>query len=129
MRGLLFTLSLLLSFAVSAQSLTNSTSSVIEQGNDRFEFIKVDDFGYALVKYEKYDDSGVLIQDGYYSNGKPAGVWRMYNPATQDVISTMKYDMHGNRLALSSEIDNRKTTVKYEEDKPSRVRTRFKIQE
>lgn len=129
MRGLLFTLGLLLSFAASAQSLTNSTSSVIQEGTDRYELVRVDDFGYALVKYEKYNDEGVLVQDGYYSNGKPAGTWNMYNPVSNEVISTMRYDSNGNRLTLSSEMDNQKTTVKYEDDRPKRVKTRRKVQE
>ena len=129
MRGLILTFGLLLSFAASAQSLANNTSSVISQGVDRYELVRVDDFGQALVKYEKYNEVGILIQDGYYSNGSPTGIWNMYNPVSNQVISTMKYDSNGNRLSLSSEMDNRKTTVKYEDDRPRRVKTRAKVQE
>jgi hypothetical protein len=129
MRGLLFTLGLLLSFAASAQSLTNSTSSVIQEGSDRYELVRVDDFGYALVKYEKYNEDGILVQDGYYSNGTPVGTWNMYNPVSNTVVSTMRYDSKGNRLTLSSEMEDQKTTVRYEDDKPKRVKTRRKVQE
>ena len=129
MRGLLFTLGLLLSFAASAQSLTNSTSSVIQEGADRYELVRVDDFGYALVKYEKYNEDGILVQDGYYSNGTPVGTWNMYNPVSNTVVSTMRYDSKGNRLTLSSEMEDQKTTVRYEDDKPKRVKTRRKVQE
>jgi antitoxin component YwqK of YwqJK toxin-antitoxin module len=129
MRGLILIFGLLLPFAMSAQSLANNTSSVIEQGVDRYELVRVDEFGQALVKYEKYNEEGILIQDGYYSNGSPAGTWNMYNPVSNQIISTMRYDTNGNRLSLTSEMDNQKTTVKYEDDRPSRVKTRVKVQE
>ena len=129
MRGLILIFGLLLPFAMSAQSLANNVSSVIEQGVDRYELVRVDDFGQALVKYEKYNEEGVLIQDGYYSNGSPAGTWNMYSPVSNEVISTMRYDANGNRLSLTSEMDNQKTTVKYEDDRPRRVKTRTKVQE
>ena len=129
MRGLILIFGLLLPFAMSAQSLANNASSVIEQGADRYELVRVDEFGQALVKYEKYNEEGVLIQDGYYSNGSPAGTWNMYSPVSNEVISTMRYDTNGNRLSLTSEMDNQKTTVKYEDDRPRRVKTRTKVQE
>lgn len=129
MRGLILTLGLLLSFAASAQSLANNTSSVIQNGADRYELIRVDDFGHALVKYEKYNEDGILIQDGYYSNGKPVGTWNMYNPVSNAVISTMRYDSNGNRLTLLSEMKDQKTTVRYEDDKPKRAKTRRKVQQ
>jgi hypothetical protein len=129
MRSLILTFGLLLPFAASAQSLTNSTSSVIQEGADRYELVRVDDFGYALVKYEKYNEDGILVQDGYYSNGKPTGTWNMYNPVSNTVISTMRYDSNGNRLTLSSEMEDQKTTVRYEDNKPKRAKTRRKVQE
>ena len=129
MRGLILIFSLLLPFAMSAQSLANNTSSVINQGVDRYELVRVDDFGQALVKYEKYNEEGILIQDGYYSNGSPTGTWNMYNPVSNQVISTMRYDANGNRVSLTSEMDNQKTTIKYEDDRPRRVKTRTKVQE
>jgi len=129
MRSLILIFGLLLSFVTSAQSLANNTSSVIEQGVDRYELVRVDDFGQALVKYEKYNEEGILIQDGYYSNGSPAGTWNMYSPVSNQVISTMRYDANGNRLSLTSEMDNQKTTVKYDDDRPRRVKTRTKVQE
>lgn len=129
MRGLIFIFGLLVSFAAGAQSLANNNSSVIQQGVDRYELVRVDDFGQALVKYQKYNEEGVLIQDGYYSNGKPAGTWNMYSPVSNEVVSTMRYDVNGNRVSLSSELDNQKTTVKYEDDRPKRVKTRTKVQE
>lgn len=129
MRGLILTFGLLLSFTASAQSLTNSTSSVIQEGTDRYELVRVDDFGHALVRYEKYNEDGILVQDGYYSNGKPAGTWNMYNPVSNTVVSTMRYDSNGNRLTLSSEMEDQKTTVRYEDNKPKRAKTRRKVQE
>jgi antitoxin component YwqK of YwqJK toxin-antitoxin module len=102
---------------------------VIQEGADRYELVRVDDFGYALVKYEKYNEDGILVQDGYYSNGTPVGTWNMYNPVSNTVVSTMRYDSKGNRLTLSSEMEDQKTTVRYEDDKPKRVKTRRKVQE
>lgn len=128
MRRFIIMMIMLLPLAVSAQSLINSSSPVIEQGNDVYEFIKVDEFGHALVKYSKYDESGVLIQEGYYSNGKPTGTWNMYD-STGKVISTMKYDAQGRRAQLSTESKDREMVVWYSDNRPSKVTTRIKLQE
>lgn len=128
MRKLITLVILSLPFALSAQSLMNLTSSTIEDGGNRYELVRVDEFGQALVRYQKYDE-GILVQEGYYSNGKPTGVWHMYSPVTQEVISTMRYDSQGNRVQLSTEIENQKTTVRYEDDLPKRAKTRRKVQE
>lgn len=129
MRKLITLIVLLLPFAMLAQSLVNSAASVIEDGANRYELVRVDDFGLALVRYERYNNEGTLIQDGYYSNGKPTGTWNMYSPVTHKVISTMKYDSNGNRAQLSTKVEDLKTTVRYEDDRPKRVRTRAKIQD
>jgi antitoxin component YwqK of YwqJK toxin-antitoxin module len=128
MRRFIITMVMLLPLVVSAQSLINSASPIIKQNNDAYEFIKIDEFGHVLIRYSKYDESGALIQEGYYSNGKPVGTWNMYD-LNGKIISTMKYDAQGRRAQLSTENDDREMIVWYDENRPVKVTTRIKLQE
>ena len=125
MTKLIVTLIMLLPLSAAAQGLVNSNSTVITEGLAQYELVRVDEFGQALVKYQKFDDEGNLSQDGFYSDGKPAGVWRMYDSGG-NVLSTMKYDNNGNRISLVAENEKRKTRVQYEDDRPNRVVTQIK---
>lgn len=118
---------LLLPFTISAQSLMNSTTSTIKDRTNSYELVRVDDFGYALIKYEKYNEEKVLIQDGYYLNGKPTGVWNMYNPITGDIIYTMKHDSNKSQVFL--EVDDQPARVQYSKDSRKRFWKRNKVQD
>lgn len=113
MKKVLFTLCLLLTANLaSAQALTFNKAEY-SKDNVRLELKSIDNG--ALVKYESIDINGNLLQEGYYLDGKPHGKWKMYN--ADGSTSTMQFK-YGERIALETTINGKRTLVLYKDNKP-----------
>ena len=114
-------LGLMLFFAGLAYGQEYSTGDMLpSEDGVRLELLSVEDV--VLVKYTRLDMEGNVIQEGRYMNGKPHGTWKMYHKDGK--ITTMKFK-NGERIALNTIIDGRKTKVIYEDNKPLVVTTQF----
>jgi len=103
----------LISFLTTAQELSID-KPVYNREGIRLELVDYDEYT-TTVKYQSIGVDGKLLQEGTYLNGKPDGVWIMYNG--DGTVSKMKFK-NGKRIALETVIEGRKTKVFYVNNKP-----------
>lgn len=116
MKRMLLVVALLLSSVVTvAQSLSFDEPTYSKDGV-RLELLDVQNDG-ALVKYLKLGMDGKVQQEGYYLDGKPHGIWKMYMP--NGSFTTMKF-INGKRIVMNTIIDGRRTEVFYANNRPVR---------
>jgi antitoxin component YwqK of YwqJK toxin-antitoxin module len=121
MKKLIFMAALLLiTLFAEAQSITFDQPSYSKDGV-RLELLNTDDQG-PLIKYVKLNIKGQVEQEGFYLNGKPHGIWKMYY--SNGSFTTMKFS-NGKRIVLQTIIDGRRTEVYYAENRPIKSITYF----
>jgi hypothetical protein len=92
-KNLLFTFSLLLTLAVSAQDTVHVTTSYTkgQKNEDYFRNLEGNKHG----KYRRFTRYGKLYIDGQYNNGSPVGTWNFYSSDTLgELVQKLDFDTH-----------------------------------
>lgn len=116
MRAILITIMLVLGLCVNAQVL--SIEEPIYNGDGfRLELIEAEESN-TLVKYKSFTEENILIQEGYYRNGKRDGIWNLYD-INGNVTSTMLFDMN-TRVKLTAYQDGEVVNIHYINNRPAK---------
>lgn len=116
MRAILITIMLVLGLCANAQVL--SIEEPIYNGDGfRLELIEAEEFN-TLVKYKSFTKENILIQEGYYRNGKRDGIWNLYD-INGNITSTMLFDMNA-RVKLIAYQDGEVVNIHYINNRPAK---------
>jgi antitoxin component YwqK of YwqJK toxin-antitoxin module len=115
MRTILITLMLVLGLSAKAQITLDYENPTIEVDNKVYTLISSQDDKH-IFKYDVYHSNGKISQTGFFKDGKPDGVWCLYNEKG-DLLSTMIFK-NGNRVKLETSINGEEVTVVYFNNKP-----------
>lgn len=115
MRTFLITIMLVLGLSAKAQVTLDYENPTIKVDNKVYTLISGDENDHVF-KYAAYGSTGNISQTGYYRNGKPDGVWQLYDEAG-NVISTMIFK-DGARVKLETIIAGEEVTVIYANNRP-----------
>lgn len=116
MKAILITVMLVLGLCAKAQVL--SIEEPIYNGDGfRLELIEADELN-TLVKYKSFTEENILIQEGYYRNGKRDGIWNLYD-INGNITSTMLFDMN-TRVKLTAYQDGEVVNIHYINNQPAK---------
>lgn len=118
MRKLLLLFGLVLAFSFSSFGQTELTleNPTLKIENKVFHLSGFDSFDRPILKYEEFRENGELLQSGSYLDGKPDGLWSMYD-LSGDVVATMRYS-NGSKIELTQFTANGMIVVRYLENRP-----------
>jgi antitoxin component YwqK of YwqJK toxin-antitoxin module len=117
MRTILITLMLVLGLSVKAQVTLDYENPTLKVDNKVYTLISSQDDKHVF-KYEVYSSNGKVSQTGFFKDGKPDGVWHLYDEKG-DLLSTMIFK-NGNRIKLETIINGEEVTVVYTNNKPTK---------
>lgn len=115
MRTILITLMLILGLSVKAQVTLDYDNPTLKVDNRVYTLISSQDDKH-FFKYEVYYSNGKVSQTGFFEDGKPDGVWHLYDEKG-DLLSTMIFK-NGARVKLETTINGEEVTVVYANNKP-----------
>lgn len=116
MKAILITVMLVLGLCAKAQVL--SIEEPIYDGDGfRLELIEAEESN-TLVKYKSFTEENILIQEGYYRNGKRDGIWNLYD-INGNITSTMLFDMN-TRVKLTAYQDGEVVNIYYVNNQPAK---------
>ena len=116
MKAILITVMLVLGLCAKAQVL--SIEEPIYNGDGfRLELIEAEESN-TLVKYKSFTEENILIQEGYYRNGKRDGIWNLYG-INGNIISTMLFDMN-TKVKLTAYYDDEVVNIYYVNNQPAK---------
>ena len=116
MRSILITLMLVLGLSTNMFAQELSIEDPIYNGDGfSLELIEAEEFN-VLVKYQSFTEENILIQEGYYKNGKRDGIWNLYD-GNGNITSSMLFNM-GSRVKLTSYQNDDVVNVYYENNRP-----------
>ena len=115
MRTLLIMLMLVLGLSATAQVTLDYENPTFKVNNKVYTLVSFED-QVTVFRYELIDDVGNISQTGFFKNGKPDGVWHLYDDAG-DKVSTMTFK-DGNRVKLETTINKEEITVVYMNNRP-----------
>ena len=116
MKAILITVMLVLGLCAKAQVL--SIEDPIYNGDGfRLELIEAEESN-TLVKYKSFTEENILIQEGYYRNGKRDGIWNLYG-INGNIISTMLFDMN-TKVKLTAYYDDEVVNIYYVNNQPAK---------
>jgi len=116
MRSILITLILVLGLSTNMFAQELSIEDPIYNGDGfSLELIEAEEFN-VLVKYQSFTEENILIQEGYYKNGKRDGIWNLYD-GNGNITSSMLFNM-GSRVKLTSYQNDDVVNVYYENNRP-----------
>lgn len=116
MKAILITVMLVLGLCAKAQVL--SIEEPIYNGDGfRLELIEAEESN-TLVKYKSFTEENILIQEGYYRNGKRDGIWNLYD-INGNIISTMLFDMN-TKVKLTAYYDGEVVNIYYVNNQPAK---------
>ena len=116
MRGFIITLFMLLSLGVFSQTLSWENPKVTVE-NREYELIEATDF-VNVIAYTEYKN-GRVYETGFYRNGTLHGIWKGYDDSGI-VMTEMEYD-NGKRLWLKTITGGKDISVFYRNGKPISV--------
>jgi antitoxin component YwqK of YwqJK toxin-antitoxin module len=115
MKAILITVMLVLGLCVKAQVL--SIEEPIYDGDGfRLELIEAEESN-TLVKYKSFTEENILIQEGYYRNGKRDGIWNLY--INGNIISTMLFNMN-TKVKLTVYYEGEVVNIYYVNNQPAK---------
>lgn len=116
MKAILITVMLVLGLCAKAQVL--SIEDPIYNGDGfRLELIEAEESN-TLLKYKSFTEENILIQEGYYRNGKPDGIWNLYG-INGNIIATMLFDMN-TKVKLTVYYDGEVVNIYYVNNQPAK---------
>ena len=116
MKAILITVMLVLGLCAKAQVL--SIEDPIYNGDGfRLELIEAEESN-TLLKYKSFTEENILIQEGYYRNGKPDGIWNLYG-INGNIIATMLFDMN-TKVKLTVYYDSEVVNIYYVNNQPAK---------
>ena len=115
MRTILIMLMLVLGLSATAQVTLDYENPTFKVNNKVYTLVSFED-QVPVFRYELIDDVGNISQTGFFKNGKPDGVWHLYDDAC-DKVSTMTFK-DGNRVKLETTINKEEITVVYMNNRP-----------
>ena len=115
MRTILIMLMLVLGLSATAQVTLDYENPTFKVNNKVYTLVSFED-QVPVFRYELIDDVGNISQTGFFKNGKPDGVWYLYDTAG-DKVSTMTFK-DGNRVKLETTINKEEITVVYMNNRP-----------
>jgi antitoxin component YwqK of YwqJK toxin-antitoxin module len=116
MKAILITVMLVLGLCAKAQVL--SIEDPIYNGDGfRLELIEAEESN-TLLKYKSFTEENILIQEGYYRNGKPDGTWNLYD-INGNIIATMLFDMN-TKVKLTVYYDSEVVNIYYVNNQPAK---------
>lgn len=116
MKAILITVMLVLGLCAKAQVL--SIEEPIYNGDGfRLELIEAEESN-TLLKYKSFTEENILIQEGYYRNGKPDGIWNLYD-INGNIIATMLFDMN-TKVKLTVYYDSEVVNIYYVNNQPAK---------
>lgn len=115
MRTILITLMLILGLSVKAQVTLDYENPTLKVDNRVYTLISSQDDKH-FFKYEVYYSNGKVSQTGFFKDGKPDGVWHLYDEKG-GLLSTMIFK-NGARVKLETTINGEEVTVVYANNKP-----------
>lgn len=115
MKAILITVMLVLGLCAKAQVL--SIEEPIYDGDGfRLELIEAEESN-TLVKYKSFTEENILIQEGYYRNGKRDGIWNLY--INGNIISTMLFNMN-TKVKLTVYYEGEVVNIYYVNNQPAK---------
>ena len=115
MKAILITVMLVLGLCAKAQVL--SIEEPIYNGDGfRLELIEAEESN-TLVKYKSFTEENILIQEGYYRNGKRDGIWNLY--INGNIISTMLFNMN-TKVKLTVYYEGEVVNIYYVNNQPAK---------
>jgi len=120
MKKLFYLLVLVLAFNFSsfAQNELTFENPTLKVENKVYHLEGFDSFDRHILKYEEFREEGVLRQKGTYVDGKPDGMWYMYD-AEGNVCSKMLFS-NGSKVELTLFTTNGMVVVRYADNRPYR---------
>jgi antitoxin component YwqK of YwqJK toxin-antitoxin module len=116
MKAILITVMLVLGLCAKAQVL--SIEEPIYNGDGfRLELIEAEESN-TLLKYKSFTEENILIQEGYYRNGKPDGIWNLYD-INGNIIATMLFDMN-TKVKLTVYYEGEVVNIYYVNNQPAK---------
>lgn len=115
---LLFGLVLAFNFSSFAQNELTFENPTLKVENKVYHLEGFDSFDRPILKYEEFREDGVLHQNGTYVDGKPDGMWYMYD-AEGNVCSKMLFS-NGSKVELTLFTTNGMVVVRYADNRPYR---------
>lgn len=118
MKKLLLLLGLVLAFNFSsfAQNELTFENPTLKVENKIYHLVGFTTFDQAIIKVEEYRENGELYQVGNLVDGKPDGMWSMYDHNGK-LLATMEYNM-GIKEVLTNYTDNGEFIIHYINNKP-----------
>ena len=115
MRTILITLMLVLGLSAKAQVTLDYENPTMKVEDRVYTLISAEEHE-IVFKYEVRGSNGKISQTGFFKNGKPDGVWHLYDEAG-NLMSTMIFK-NGERVKLETIIGGEEITVVYANNRP-----------
>jgi|GEM_PF-2942903 len=115
---LLFGLVLAFNFSSFAQNELTFENPTLKVENKVYHLEGFDSFDRPILKYEEFREDGVLHQNGTYVDGKPDGMWYMYD-AEGNVCLKMLFS-NGSKVELTQFTTGGMVIICYVDNRPYR---------
>lgn len=113
---LLFGLVLAFNFSSFAQNELTFENPTLKVENKVYHLEGFDSFDRPILKYEEFREGGGLLQKGTYVDGKPDGMWYMYD-AKGNVHSKMLF-LNGSKVELTQFTADGMVVICYADNRP-----------